>query len=971
MNKKIKNLFLAGAVIFSLAGVAVSCTDYDDDIDKLQDKTTTLETQVKDLTTKLTQAQTDITGLQSSLSTLQETVKKLQTEAATHATKTELENAVKDLEGKIAAAKTEAINEALKQAKAYADSLKKVVDDALAGKVDKATYDAQVAAFTKDINDLKDRADKVEEDLKGVHATLDSLSKVTADNQKDIAANKEEIAKNKAELEALSAKLDAALAKLGGQLKGLVFDTQVYVDGVPAIDMATYAYNPLSGDKKDSKDETWTAGDTTNSLNGKLFAEYYLNPSNASVSASDDFSYILNQGGNTPFVVTRGKASSGFAVTPTFESVADGKVKVSVDVKGTPADGDYISIINLKVSTGDTSVVSNDHTLYRHEIEDVIIANKKENTANGTYKDIEDQHYRTLLGTADPVSYLANSAVWNESYEYANNIDTVVTKDAPLNLKGIVALHDKINDAEYTDEQFANYGFSWKFELVKNYKINGVDQADFVELSDSVLTVNEKKGQAAFGRTPVVRVTLLDGENVVKVAYIKVGITGKDTYEVDPLLNGTKETNTFAFACAGADTLVATYAQMKSQVYDKVGMADSTFNKDYSVYVDADTTKGATSIVKVAEGADSVHVIRWIVPMDSIWNWSGKTIEKEVYYTNADSTLKVSVKLTAKVEEIAKTYGLKSNPDYIDEYWWGPDRKTTTGFDLTKFNVNVPNVGSVNPDSCVFKNDLNAAFVTKDGKTVIADNLSGLQFFFCKKDLDGKNFKFGDTTVTFKVPNDTTLMVGTDTIAKIYNNGTAVPYNYITLNKESKVAKRLLNTDELYTYIGARAYYCGSKNREVAITFNGEDHFRGDFIRPVYIRTNSTKSFVDAVDYGEPGSYIDLADLINPYDWRDRNFAEYENYWQYYGPFEVTVDTKSITCDLNGANPHVAVPATIVLEQTDPAWNGLTSKYGFLTYKNNGNNVSSFNLYVPVTVKYGWGTIKTAEITVPVKGTLE
>ena len=71
MNKKIKNLILTGAVNFSLAGVAVSCTDYDDDIDKLQDKTTTLETQVKDLTTKLTQAQTDITGLQSSMTTLQ------------------------------------------------------------------------------------------------------------------------------------------------------------------------------------------------------------------------------------------------------------------------------------------------------------------------------------------------------------------------------------------------------------------------------------------------------------------------------------------------------------------------------------------------------------------------------------------------------------------------------------------------------------------------------------------------------------------------------------------------------------------------------------------------------------------------------------------------------------------------------------------------------------------------------------
>ncbi len=216
-----------------------------------------------------------------------------------------------------------------------------------------------------------------------------------------------------------------------------------------------------------------------------------------------------------------------------------------------------------------------------------------------------------------------------------------------------MALHDADTDAEYTDEQFEKYGFSWKFELVKNYKINGVDQADFVVLDKSVLTVNEKKSRAAFGRTPVVRVTLLDGDNVVKVAYIKVGITGKDTYEVDPLLNGTEETNTFAFACADADTLIATYAQMKSQVYDKVGMADSTFNKDYSVYVDNDKTKGATSIVKVAEGGDSVHVIRWIVPMDSIVAWSGKTITKEVCYKSAaGSNLRINVKLSAKVEEL-------------------------------------------------------------------------------------------------------------------------------------------------------------------------------------------------------------------------------------------------------------------------------------------------------------------------------
>lgn len=47
MNKKIKNLFLAGALVLGLAGVAVSCTDYDSDIDALQKQINTLDQTVK------------------------------------------------------------------------------------------------------------------------------------------------------------------------------------------------------------------------------------------------------------------------------------------------------------------------------------------------------------------------------------------------------------------------------------------------------------------------------------------------------------------------------------------------------------------------------------------------------------------------------------------------------------------------------------------------------------------------------------------------------------------------------------------------------------------------------------------------------------------------------------------------------------------------------------------------------------
>ena len=45
--------------------------------------------------------------------------------------------------------------------------------------------------------------------------------------------------------------------------------------------------------------------------------------------------------------------------------------------------------------------------------------------------------------------------------------------------------------------------------------------------------------------------------------------------------------------------------------------------------------------------------------------------------------------------------------------------------------------------------------------------------------------------------------------------------------------------------------------------------------------------------------------------------------------------------------------------------------FGFLTYRNNGTAVKKFELYVPVTVRYGWGVITTdTPITVPVQSTI-
>ena len=44
-----------------------------------------------------------------------------------------------------------------------------------------------------------------------------------------------------------------------------------------------------------------------------------------------------------------------------------------------------------------------------------------------------------------------------------------------------------------------------------------------------------------------------------------------------------------------------------------------------------------------------------------------------------------------------------------------------------------------------------------------------------------------------------------------------------------------------------------------------------------------------------------------------------------------------------------------------------TNFFGYLTYDNTGNTLGKlFNLYVPVTITYSWGTIQSAEVVVPV-----
>ena len=94
-------------------------------------------------------------------------------------------------------------------------------------------------------------------------------------------------------------------------------------------------------------------------------------------------------------------------------------------------------------------------------------------------------------------------------------------------------------------------GMSIKYEVVKNYKLgtNQTDQKDFVTVTeDGIVTpkVFTTTGQAAIDRTPIVRVSLMNGSNAPN----SVRDNGTDWARTFPLRSGGLHQHTCRLQCS-------------------------------------------------------------------------------------------------------------------------------------------------------------------------------------------------------------------------------------------------------------------------------------------------------------------------------------------------------------------------------------------------------------------------------------
>lgn len=311
---------------------------------------------------------------------------------------------------------------------------------------------------------------------------------------------------------------------LSSNLRGIVFmkdgDSRAYVDGVPAIRISSFEYKALSaGATKDSKNEKWTEG-AAKVVNPETYAYYHVNPANASKEQLKNLIFALEANGD--FIKSRAKASDDFAAKPEFVEFKDGILMVKVNVTGTPATDKNITTVALQAQRKNGETVTSDYaTIYKTNMDPLYLADiEKINRSTP-----EDYHYRRgtvgiSVKDTEAGAKVKNSLVWSEDAQKKEVVDTVVAYNGQLDLSTFVGVHQKSNTGCSVVKDLTPLGMSIKYEVVKNYKLgtNQTDQKDFVTVTeDGIVTpkVFTTTGEAAIDRTPIVRVSLMNGSNVV------------------------------------------------------------------------------------------------------------------------------------------------------------------------------------------------------------------------------------------------------------------------------------------------------------------------------------------------------------------------------------------------------------------------------------------------------------------------
>ena len=797
---------------------------------------------------------------------------------------------------------------------------------------------------------------------------------------------------------------------LTSKLLSLVFSPKAYWEGIETIPVYSFDYNPIELAKADvTKNQIDDLG-TENSGNHvsivtDAVASYYLNPSNASVDTKDLSHYSLLL--NTADILTRA-TSNDIKITKVDKDNENGMIKVHFGM----ANGNALTETNNKVDVAalrykytikkddkevkDTLVTSDFAALKHFKITDFSI-NKV--ATEGTV-DKQDAACQTLATTASDAVNDVHAPVLTIPYN----------DEKGIHLDNWMDVHYKLNN-QYSlwggQTTINEQNFKLKYELIgyisPNYDTN---ESDHATIEGDLFKVKGYKddatGRQIIGRTPLVRVTLVDGNSgdaIASVGYIKVEITDINATPETVESDGIKKD--YTVGCAGnvLDGVQAiTWDEVESKVLAKIDMSKSEFEANYK-FVDGIQYKqnaqngfdvltpsvGTVVSTTDAVGGHQTNVLKWTVTENEAYQLlkkDGDVITIWVKFApkaTARALKDIYVKLSWTAPKVHNTPTATIKDSDKKAAAWHKANANTAGFDQLHIQVGnaTQNGATCEFDNLVVASTFNSTLVEivknqiKDQYAALAGAASVTYKFAPTADQSHKTFYGAKSNTKYDISvstDGTTISASAGTVSHELATITAADgtinvkknvYTKDILNKYGSVSEL---ADALTFTVLADVKTCDPASDLINLT---NKMFDVKVIKPLFVKSVSVPAMT-------LNNYSSMTNVPVKFE-----FVDFNNYTQakFYANSNSQVAFKNfykiasikkdgdITTNYSGAWKKIDeddIKVTYNEGTLAVGGNGVVSDFGTVSLVQvNQSRANGFDVKIPVAITYNWGTLYT------------
>ena len=795
---------------------------------------------------------------------------------------------------------------------------------------------------------------------------------------------------------------------LTSKLLSLVFSPKAYWEGIETIPVYSFDYNPIELEKADvTKNQI---GDLGTENSGKhvsivtdAVASYYLNPSNASVDTKDvsHYSFLIN----TADILNTRASSNDIKVTKVDKE--DGMIKVHFGM----ANGNALTETNNKVDVaalrykyaikkGDKEVkdtlVTSDFAALKHFKITSFSINKV--AAKGTV-DEQNASCQTLASTAESAVKDVHAPVLSIAY---NDVDGI-------HLDDWMDVHYKVNN------QYALWGgqttineqkFKLKYELIgyisPNYDTN---ESDHATIEGDLFKVKGYKddatGRQIIGRTPLVRVTLVDGNSgdaVASVGYIKVEITDVNATPETVESDGIKKDYTVGCTGNALDKVQAiTWDEVESKVLAKIDMSKSEFEANYR-FVDGIQYKsnaqngfdvltpsvGTVVSTTDAVGGHQTNVLKWTVTENEAYQLlkkDGDVITVWVKFapkSTARALKDIYVKLSWTAPKVHNTPTATIKDSDKKAAAWHKANTNAAGFDQLHIQVgNATQAGATCEfDNLVVASTFNSKLVDIVKKQIenqyaaLAGAASVTYKFAPTADQSHKTFYGAKSNTKYDISvstDGTTISASAGTVSRKLATITAtdgtisIEKNDFTkdiLNKYGSVSEL---ADALTFTVLADVKTCDPASDLINLT---NKTFDVKVIKPLFVKSVSVaamtlNNYQSMTNVPVKFEFVDFNNYTQAKFWANSNpkvaFKDFYKIASIKKDGDITTNYSGSWKKIDESDIKVTyTPGTLAVS------GGVISDYGKVSLVQvNQSRANGFDVKIPVAITYNWGTLYT------------